>query len=264
MLPLIHSRISSGDPVWPSRMQPTPDMICPGVQYPHWNASWSMNACCSGCNGPSSESARPSMVVTCAPSRRTASVRHPLTRRPSTRTVHAPHAPASQPFFVPVNPKCSRSRSSSEVRLSTVTVRRVPLTVNETWLLDALSAAAAVPGSDGPATTAAPLTAEAARNVRRRRLAGASGSVRSRGSGDMGAIRPGFSGARESPVKGVPAVPCQGDESGGEQGLDRAALVHGPVALGDLVQGQVEIEDQARVDVAGQDPVDQVGQVAAH
>src|SRR6478752_1936130 len=52
--------------------------------------------------------------------------------------------------------------------------------------------------------------------------------------------------------------------SGGEQGLDRAALVHGLVSLGDLVQGQGEVEDLARVDPARKDAVDQVGQVAAY
>src|SRR4051812_13630519 len=52
--------------------------------------------------------------------------------------------------------------------------------------------------------------------------------------------------------------------SGGEQGLDGAPLVHGPVALGDLLQGQGEVEDLAGLDAAGEDPVDQVGQEAAH
>src|SRR4051794_33641786 len=32
MLPLIHSLIVAEDPVWPSAMHPTPDMICPDVQ----------------------------------------------------------------------------------------------------------------------------------------------------------------------------------------------------------------------------------------
>ena len=34
-------------------------------------------------------------------------------RRPSTRTVQAPHCPRSQPFLVPVRCSCSRRRSSS-------------------------------------------------------------------------------------------------------------------------------------------------------
>src|SRR5687768_14714197 len=55
-----------------------------------------------------------------------------------------------------------------------------------------------------------------------------------------------------------------GLRSGLQEGLDGAALVHRLVALGDLVQGQGEVEDLARVDAAGQGPVDQVGQVAAY
>ncbi|GAA2568447.1 hypothetical protein GCM10010398_67780 [Streptomyces fimbriatus] len=49
---------------------------------------------------------------------------------------------------------------------------------------------------------------------------------------------------------------------------DGAALVHRPVALGDLVQGEGEgegeVEDLARVDPALEDAADQVGQVAAY
>ena len=44
-------------------------------------------------------------------------------------TVQAPHWPWSHPFFVPVRPSRSRSRSSSDIRLSTVTARGSPLTV---------------------------------------------------------------------------------------------------------------------------------------
>jgi hypothetical protein len=36
-------------------------MIIPGVQNPHCRASWSTNACCTGCSLPSF--AKPSMVV---------------------------------------------------------------------------------------------------------------------------------------------------------------------------------------------------------
>ena len=43
------------------------------------------------------------------------SVRQELTRRPSTSTVQAPHWPWSQPFFVPVRSRCSRSASSRVV-----------------------------------------------------------------------------------------------------------------------------------------------------
>ena len=33
-----------------SASMPTAEQICPGVQYPHWNASCSMKASCSGCS----------------------------------------------------------------------------------------------------------------------------------------------------------------------------------------------------------------------
>jgi len=39
-----------------------------------------------------------------------------------------------------------------------------------------------------------------------------------------------------------------------EQGLDRAALVHGPEALGHLVQRERQVEDLARVDLAAPRP----------
>src|SRR5919198_654006 len=64
-----------------SASMPTAEQIWPGVQYPHWNASWSMNACCSACSV--SPSASPSMVVISAPSCMTARVRHELILRPS-------------------------------------------------------------------------------------------------------------------------------------------------------------------------------------
>ncbi len=131
-----------------------------------------MNACCKGWSW--SPSAKPSIVVTSAPSSRTASVRHEFTRCPSTRTVQAPQAPALQPFFEPVRPKCSRSRSSNEVRLSTVTVRWLPFTVRDTRLEGDVSTAAASSGSrryvppiTPPATTAPPTAPVVAMKVRR-------------------------------------------------------------------------------------------------
>src|SRR3954452_14421478 len=50
----------------------------------------------------------------------------------------------------------------------------------------------------------------------------------------------------------------------GEQGLDGATLVHGAVALGGLVEGEGEVEDLARFDLAAGDEVDQVGQEAPY
>ena len=63
------------------------------------------------------------MVVISAPCAATARVRQELTRRPSMSTVQAPHWPWSQPFLLPVRSRCSRRRSSSEVRVSMVRVR---------------------------------------------------------------------------------------------------------------------------------------------
>src|SRR5205807_3386688 len=51
--------------------------------------------------------------------------------------------------------------------------------------------------------------------------------------------------------------------SGAQQGFDGAAFVHRAVALGGLVQGQGEVEDPARVDLAVPDQIDQFGQEAA-
>jgi hypothetical protein len=76
--------------------------------------------------------ASPSIVVTDAPSYATASARQPLTRRPSTSTVQAPHCPWSHPFFAPVRSRRSRSRSRSDVRVSRSSVRSTPLIVSVT------------------------------------------------------------------------------------------------------------------------------------
>src|SRR6267143_3943414 len=73
-----------------------------------------------------------------------ASARHELIRRPSTMTVQAPHWPRSQPFFVPVNSRCSRRRSRSVTRGSSrwmVLVTPFTLSVVETgirWLPKAM------------------------------------------------------------------------------------------------------------------------------
>src|SRR3954451_7554795 len=49
-----------------------------------------------------------------------------------------------------------------------------------------------------------------------------------------------------------------------QQGLDGAALVHGPVSLGGLVEGHGEVEDLAGVDLPVPDEIDELGQEAAH
>src|ERR1700733_3023388 len=70
------------------------------------------------------------MLRRSAPSWLIAKARHELIRRPSTRTVHAPHWPRSHPFLVPVSCRRSRKRSSSVTRGSSSSAsRRAPLTV---------------------------------------------------------------------------------------------------------------------------------------
>ena len=69
------------------------------------------------------------MVVMSEPLAATARVRQELTRRPSTRTVQAPHWPWSQPFLLPVSSRCSRRESRREVRVSRVREWDVPLTL---------------------------------------------------------------------------------------------------------------------------------------
>src|SRR4029450_2923739 len=70
------------------------------------------------------------MVVTEEPSFITARVRHDTTRRPSSRTVHAPHCPWSHPFLVPVSSSRSRRASSRVVQGATASVRFWPLMVS--------------------------------------------------------------------------------------------------------------------------------------
>src|SRR5438067_2456098 len=49
-----------------------------------------------------------------------------------------------------------------------------------------------------------------------------------------------------------------------QERLDGAAFVHRPVAVGDLIQGQREVEDPPRVDLTVPDEVDQLGEEPAH
>ena len=100
----------------------------PGVQKPHWRPWFSVNARCTGCRVPSGL-ASDSTVVTSAPSSCAANIRHARVGSPSTSTVHAPHAPCSQPAWAPVRASSSRRKSSSSVRGSTSTSCAVPLTV---------------------------------------------------------------------------------------------------------------------------------------
>src|ERR1700738_755792 len=113
------------------------------------------------------------MVVIAAPSCMTASVRQELMRRPSTRTVQAPHAPWSQPFLVPGRPARSRSMSSNEVRLSTLISRSSPFIRRCTtevwpssWSVTSWSVSPQ-PAITGPAAATPPRAMEAPTNVLR-------------------------------------------------------------------------------------------------
>src|SRR5215207_10799635 len=60
------------------------------------------------------------------------------------------------------------------------------------------------------------------------------------------------------------AVVSLGTMSGVEEDLDRPPGVHGLVAVGGLVERQLQVEDLAGVDAAVPDQVDQLRQEAAH
>ncbi len=77
--------------------------IMPGVQKPHCRPCFSQKASWSGWSLPFV--ARPSIVVTVAPSAWTASTVQDFTAWPSTSTVQAPHWLVSQPTLVPVRPE---------------------------------------------------------------------------------------------------------------------------------------------------------------
>src|SRR6267378_1091377 len=125
MLPLISSFTAASSGPHGSLSNATADMIWPEVQYPHWYPSLATNAACIGCNA--SGVPRPSMVVISSPSCIKARLRQEFTRLPFTCTVHAPHCPWSQPFFVPVRATVSRRQSSSVVRGSTRSWWSLPL-----------------------------------------------------------------------------------------------------------------------------------------
>ncbi len=78
-----------------ARAAPCAVSSMPGVQKPHWSAFSARNACWRSAIAPLS--ATPSIVSTRQPSAWAASIRQPRIGVPSTRTVHAPHTPCSQP-----------------------------------------------------------------------------------------------------------------------------------------------------------------------
>src|SRR4051794_6404687 len=73
------------------------------------------------------------------------------------------------------------------------------------------------------------------------------------------AKRPLSSVAISSPRHSCPGVGGR-RPSGAEQRLDGAALVHGAIALGGLVEREGEVEDLPRVDLTIPDEVDELGQ----
>src|SRR5581483_988361 len=79
--------------------------------------------------------ARPSMVVTLAPSQERASTVHDFTALPSRCTTQAPHWLVSQPTCVPVRRKFSRRNCTSSVLGSTSAVAALPFTVMVTFVI---------------------------------------------------------------------------------------------------------------------------------
>src|ERR1700683_2954487 len=72
------------------------------------------------------------MVSTLAPSSCSASTVQDFVALPSTCTTQAPHCEVSQPTWVPVSRRCSRSNCTSSVRGSTLALIGLPFTVMET------------------------------------------------------------------------------------------------------------------------------------
>src|SRR3982075_1178486 len=111
----------------------TAAMIMPGAQKPHCRPWCWRKASCMGCSVPSL--ARPSMVVTLAPSQEAASTVHDFTARPSRCTTQAPHWLVSQPTCVPVSRKFSRRNCTSRVLGSISAAAALPFTVKATFVI---------------------------------------------------------------------------------------------------------------------------------
>src|SRR5207302_6195334 len=91
---------------------------------------------CSCLRDPSGDS--PSMVVTLLPAASASGVMHERMARPLSSTVHAPHTPTPQPYFVPSRPRRSPNTHSSGMRPSASTSRPTPLTISENVGIGAL------------------------------------------------------------------------------------------------------------------------------
>ena len=105
-------------------------MSIPGVQMPHCAAPWARNAAWRSLRRAVRRRPAPRPSRSSAPSTCAAGTRHDTAWRPSSRTVHAPQSPASQPTFVPVSPRSSRRTSDRRRIGSTATRDARPLTAN--------------------------------------------------------------------------------------------------------------------------------------
>ena len=83
----------------------------PGVQYEHWNAVWSTNACWIGCRLAVRALDPLDRQRSRRPRRAAPGAGSSSTGRPSSSTVHAPHIPIPQPSRGPVSPTSFRSTS---------------------------------------------------------------------------------------------------------------------------------------------------------
>ena len=105
------------------------------------------------------------MVVTGCPTASSAKTLQEGTGWFPSITVHAPHAPRSQPILVPVRPRSSRSALASVVRGSTATRCRSPLTVSSICTAPGPSLLACPAAADAsiasPSSAAAPVSTPA-------------------------------------------------------------------------------------------------------
>src|SRR5690348_2399296 len=120
-------------------------IIIPGVQKPHCRPCSFMNAVCTGSSSPSCS--RSSTVRISWPDAMAVSTVQLLTGSPSIQSTHVPQFDVSQPQWVPVRPRWSRTKCTRSRRGSTSRLTSSPLTVTVTCISGLLSARA----GDGPA-----------------------------------------------------------------------------------------------------------------
>src|ERR1700689_1849612 len=127
MFPFIASSmsLSVGTGIFASKAEA--DIIWPAWQYPHCGTSISSHASCTGCV-PSAES--PSIVVMGALAAAATGVWQLRTALPLRCTVHAPHWPMPQPYFVPFSFRTSRMAHNRGMSAGTSTVVDRPFTVS--------------------------------------------------------------------------------------------------------------------------------------